>query len=198
MNILFFDTETTGKFDFKLPFDHPSQPHLVELACLLCEDIDGEMIIERSSLDLIIKPDGWTIPEEVAQIHGITDDIANRCGIAVKSAAFLFNNLCYQADLLVAHNIDFDRSVMASMFARLQIGHRLNKINRYCTMRSATPVVKLPRGSGGTNTHSYKWPTLTECMEFFFEEDFSAQAHNAWEDARACARVYWELRARGA
>ena len=74
---------------------------------------------------------------------------------------------------------------MASTFARLQIGHRLNKINRYCTMRSATPVVKLPRGSGGTNTHSYKWRTLTECMEFFFEEDFSAHAHNAWEDARA-------------
>lgn len=191
MNTLFFDTETTGKFDFKLPPDHPSQPHLVQLAAVLLDDTGTE----RAGINLLVKPDGWTISEEVVAIHGISEEMATTCGIGLKNVAYLFNALCYQADLLVAHNIDFDRSIMLSVFVRNQIGHRLNKINRYCTMKSATPIVKLPHPNGGM--HSYKWPTLTECMDFFFGEDFSGQAHDAYRDVVACARVYNALKEHG-
>ena len=197
MNILFIDTETTGKYDFKLPPDHPTQPYLVQLACILAED-DGQVLTERSRLSVIVKPEGWNIPQEVAAIHGIDDEIAGRCGINIKSVAFLFNQLCLRTDLLVAHNLDFDRGIMASVMARLQLGHRLNKLNRYCTMRSATPITKILRNPTGTNTHNFKWPSLTECMKFFFNEDFSGQAHDAMNDVTACARVYWELKIRGA
>jgi|SRR6185437_3224181 len=193
MNILFFDTETTGKYDFKLPPDHPQQPYLVQLAAILTDE-DGK---ERAGINLIIKPDGWTISEEVVAIHGIDEKIANSCGVNVKTAAFLFNNLCYQADLLVAHNLDFDKGIMSSVFMRNQMGHRMNKMNKYCTMRSATPVLKLQRPNAQSkNNHNYKWPTLTECMQFFFNEDH-ANAHDALADVIACARVYQELKNRG-
>jgi len=38
--ILFWDTETTGFFDDRLPVDHEAQPYIVQLAAELCED-DG-------------------------------------------------------------------------------------------------------------------------------------------------------------
>lgn len=50
--ILFFDTETTGFFQDKLPVDHPDQPYIVQLAAQLCEDL-GEPIAEFS---LIVDP----------------------------------------------------------------------------------------------------------------------------------------------
>lgn len=192
MNTLFFDTETTGKYDWKLPPDHPSQPHLVQLAAVLLDN-EGK---ERAGLNLLVKPEGFSISQEVTAIHGISEDIANSCGVSIKNVAYLFNALCYQADLLVAHNIDFDRSIMLSVFIRNQIGHRLNKMNRYCTMKSATPIVKAVR-PGVTGDHAFKWPSLTECMAFFFQEDFSSQAHNALADVVACSRVYQALKSHG-
>lgn len=193
MNILFFDTETTGKYDFKLPPDHPSQPYLVQLGAILTDD-NGK---ERAGINVLIKPDGWTISQEVVAIHGITEEIAYSCGVNIKTAAFLFNNLCYQADLLVAHNLDFDKNIMTSVFMRNQMGHRMSKMNKYCTMRSATPVLKIPRQQGqSTSSHAYKWPTLSECVRFFFNEEH-AGAHDAMNDVVACARVYQELRDRG-
>ena len=61
---LFFDTETTGLPLFKEPSEHPDQPHLVQLAASLV-DLDTRAVL--SSIDVIVKPDGWTIPDEPAQ-----------------------------------------------------------------------------------------------------------------------------------
>jgi DNA polymerase-3 subunit epsilon len=59
MNIaIFYDTETTGLPLFKEPSEHPDQPHIVQLAgCLV--DLDTRKTI--ASMDVIVKPDGWTI-----------------------------------------------------------------------------------------------------------------------------------------
>ena len=73
MNLLnVFDTETTGLPQFKLPSDHPSQPHLVDIAALLYNEV-GELM---ESFEAIIRPDGWTIPDEAARVHGITTEMA--------------------------------------------------------------------------------------------------------------------------
>lgn len=74
--ITFFDTETTSKADFRSPPDAPHQPRLVQFAALLCDDAGEEV----SSVSIIIKPNGFTIPEEASKIHGITTEIANARG----------------------------------------------------------------------------------------------------------------------
>lgn len=61
--ILFYDTETSGLPLFHEPSEHPDQPHIVQLgACLV--DPDTRRVI--STIDLIVRPDGWEIPAEVA------------------------------------------------------------------------------------------------------------------------------------
>ena len=72
---LFFDTETTGFPNKKSPLDDPSQPHLVQLGAVLC---DGRVV--RAQLDLIVNP-GVPIPEKATAVHGITDEMAAKCGV---------------------------------------------------------------------------------------------------------------------
>ena len=73
MNTLIFDTETTGLPNWGEPSDHPSQPHIVDIACSLFDPAGCE--IER--FDAIINP-GVEIPVEASNIHGITTEIAQQ------------------------------------------------------------------------------------------------------------------------
>ena len=66
---LFYDTETTGFPRPKYLDDHPRQPHMVQLAAHLVDLNTGTII---QSIDFIVKPDGWTIPHEATEVHGIT------------------------------------------------------------------------------------------------------------------------------
>ena len=88
MNIkLFYDTETTGLPDFKAPSESAHQPHIVQLAALLV-DMDTRETIQ--SMDVICRPDGWTIPDEVAAVHGITTEHAAEVGIPESMTPFHF------------------------------------------------------------------------------------------------------------
>lgn len=186
---LFFDTETTGKALMKAPVNHPNQPRIVQLAAVLFDD-QGE---ERGGLSAIIKPDGWTIPEEAAAIHGITTEIATQCGIPLLSALAVFSNFLHVSDTLVAHNIDFDALVIAAELSR-QTGNgpakcadKLAITARFCTMKSTTQLCQLPGNYG-----DFKWPKLTEAHKHLFGTDVEG-AHDAMADVRACARIYFEI-----
>jgi len=82
---LFFDTETTGlPQNWKAPVtDLGNWPRLVQLAFLFY-DRSGTKI---SGGDYIIRPEGFTIPPDVARIHGISQERALREGQALRSVA---------------------------------------------------------------------------------------------------------------
>src|ERR1019366_268020 len=127
MKTLAFDTETTGFINDREKPDHPSQPNLVQLGCILY-DADNA---ERVSVDVIIKPDGWTIPSEVAKkSHGITTEMALALGIPLIGACSIFSNLVKLSDRTVGHNIDFDLKVMMAAFHR--IGRPFPPVNPLC------------------------------------------------------------------
>lgn len=197
--ILFFDTETTGLPDARLPPDHAAQPHLVQLAALLVDD-DG---VERASVSLIIRPP-VDIPAEAAAIHGIDNGLAAAAGISPSAAVSMWSHLARRASLLVAHNIAFDMALMRTAWLRThgaadgaQLWDRLHAGRDIaCTMRMATPVLNLPptermRAAG---IHRPKSPRLEECVRHFFAQEL-AGAHDALVDVRACARVFFHLRA---
>src|SRR5215469_17115641 len=113
--LLVLDTETTGLVQSSFPDDHPAQPHLVQLGLVL---IDEDSWTEHACVDLIIRPDGWKIPEFVSKIHGITQEIALTTGVPILTALSVYTNLRAVVDAIVGHNISFDLSVMRTEIAR--------------------------------------------------------------------------------
>lgn len=180
--ILFYDTETTGLTNFRQGPEHPSQPHIVQLAAILIND--GE---EAETLNVIVRPDGYEIPEEASNVHGITQDRAFSDGIPLWKAVWQFDRMLMQASRRVAHNRAFDDLVLRSAYHRLRMPNPLNEVDSFCTMEATTPICKLPGRYG-----SYKWPKLEEAYRHFFSKDMEG-AHDALVDVRACAEVYFAM-----
>lgn len=179
---LVFDTETTGKADFNKPPEDPCQPRLVQLGALLL----GPELETVGELNLIVKPEGFEIPEEAAQVHGITTQRALSFGLPEKSVLDLFVLFLEKSKRLVAHNITFDAIVIGRAFA--VHGMKVTPPEPYCTMKAATPVCKIPGMRGG----EYKWPSLQEAHKILLGTGFE-DAHDAMADVRACARIYEHL-----
>lgn len=180
--ILFFDTETTGVVNFKLPADHPSQPDLVQLAAELHDE--NKQI--RASMNVIIKPEGWEIPEGASNIHGITTEYAHKYGVPLVEALEIFERLVGLSDLVVAHNINFDMTVLRAANSRKSVESTLHATPSFCTMQMATNICKIP------GKYGFKWPKLEEAHRHFTGEDFDG-AHDALVDVKACSRVFYHL-----
>jgi len=190
---LVFDTETTGLPDWHAPSESPDQPHIVQLAAMLV-DLDTRETI--SSMDVIIKPDGWTIPDDVAAIHGITTERALEVGIPEASAVALFLGL-WNGRTVIGHNVAFDQRILRIALKRNPetfsetIVERWKDCRAECTQKLATPILKLPptakmRAAGRFHNKS---ANLNEAHEFFIGSPVE-NAHSAMADVQACWRVY--------
>lgn len=190
MPILFTDVETTGFYRSSLPPEHPSQPHIVQLAALLCSD-EGRDI---ASFSFIVEP-GIEISEEVSKIHGITTAMARKFGMGIGSAISIFMHLYEDADLLVAHNIKFDAQVLESAIVRGHRGCNLLKAQKFCTMEAATPIINMPptERMKAAGFNKPKAPKLCECIKHFFGEELDG-AHDAMVDVIACKRIYFHMK----
>lgn len=183
--ILFFDTETTGKADFRSPPEAEHQPRLVQLAALLTDDVGKEV----ASINLIIGPKQFEIPEEAAAIHGITTDIARARGIPLAHALAVFGSLARVCNTYCCHNTDFDLFVMKGECSRMVVNLPNNK-GIFCTMKAMTPICNLPGGRMGP-----KWPRLQEAYLHAFQKQFE-DAHDALADVRACKDIYFWIKSR--
>lgn len=191
--ILFFDTETTGFFQDKLPVDDPAQPYIVQLAAQLCDDSGSPV----SGFSFIVDPGVGevNIPEHVSKIHGITEDRAVQFGVSAEFALNAFTHLYQRADLVVAHNIKFDRGVIeAAIYRHYKKVMPLRK-PLFCTMLAASPITDLPPTERmiAAGFNKPKPPKLEECIRHFFAEDM-IDAHDAMADVIACRRVYFHLK----
>lgn len=184
MRTLVFDTETTGKANFKASLSE--QPYIVQIAAILFE---GRR--EVAHLSAITIPEfrevRAEIPKEASDIHGVTDELVDSVGVSYKVALGMFNNLAKRADRLVAHNTEFDDLIVRAAYSRIAAPQQtLWNLPKVCTMKSSESVLKLP------GKYGYKWPSLAEAHQHFTGEGFEG-AHDAMVDVRACARVLWGL-----
>lgn len=189
MNILFFDTETTGiPADYRAPVtDTDNWPRLVQLA--FCTYVDDRHV---NTEDCIIKPNGFEIPAEASAIHGITTERALAEGVELCPIMKLFSVLVQEADLIVGHNISFDRKIIGAEFIRCGIEDFLHGKPRVCTMMTSTSYCQIPSPRGW----GYKWPKLQELHKTLFGYEFDG-AHDAKADIVATAKCYFELVKRG-
>lgn len=188
---LIFDTETTGlPRDFDAPFtDTDNWPRLVQLAWQLHDDT-GELLEVKN---YIVRPDGFTIPFNAEQIHGISTERAQKTGIPLKEVLSIFEEAVAKAEFAVGHNIGFDINILSCEYHRLSADTQLRELKESDTKSDLTAeFTAIEGGKGG----KYKWPTLTELYEKLFNEGFD-EAHNASADVEATARVFLELVRRG-
>lgn len=209
MIALFFDTETTGIKTWK---DPNFIPKLVQLGAILQDMETGRVLAE---VNLIAHPGDNEIPADAAAVHGITTDLAKQFGLPVEKIDGVFHDLLKQADLLVAHNIDYDMDTMKDNltysymefekpldeFDNRVAGRPQNITPTFCTMNASLYIVKAPltekqkayfSSKGKRPDYPYKSPNLGETYRHFFNEDFVG-AHDAMADIRACRDIFLKL-----
>jgi len=184
---IIFDTETTGlPKRYNAPIqDVDNWPRAVQLAWQI-HDEWGELIEQKS---VLIKPEGFDIPYDSEQIHGISTALADKKGETLVDVLEEFNNALDKAKFMVGQNVDFDVNIMGAEFYRAGFDTALMDmpVLDTCTEKTAK-LCQIPGGRGG----GFKLPTLTELHEFLFKEPF-AEAHNASADVEATARCFLEL-----
>jgi DNA polymerase III epsilon subunit-like protein len=188
---VFIDCETTG-----LPLcrdalytDTEVWPRVVSFAFIIA-DSDAGIRAHGYSL---IRPVGFSIPAAATHIHEITTAYAQRHGRDLREVMleFLGQLRAHTPGLVVAHNIDFDVPIVAAESHRLGLPVPLVRLRRYCTMKSTTGLVRIPR-----TRNSYKWPRLTELYWHLFGRPHES-AHNSLGDVAATLECYCELSAMG-
>jgi len=169
MPLLIFDTETTGLILHREAKDE-LQPRIIEWGGLLVDEA-GEDIEE---LDILINP-GMALPPRITQITGITDDDL-KDQLPFAAAMPLLFNMFKRADVMIAHNLPFDRGMME------------------LDLRRAGALETWPwpaRGICTVQEHTEEWgrrPKLTELYEFYMKEKL-AQSHRALDDVRALKAI---------
>jgi DNA polymerase-3 subunit epsilon len=195
--ILFYDTETNGLPQWNLPSEDPSQPHITQLAAELCDESNGNVI---ASMDVLIKPDGWTIPSNLAEMTGITTERAISEGVDLSDALRQFTDMWKRVALRAGHNESFDaRMLRIEYFRELDHDDPFHDIWKaapaFCTQAKSTKIINLPPTAkmlAAGRKHA-KSPNLAEAYEFFTGKKLES-AHNAVVDLRATKAVYYGIK----
>lgn len=181
---LFFDTETTGKpkrYDAPIS-DVDNYPRLVQLGYVVTHE--EEVLIEE---ELIVRPVGFVIPTEASDIHGITQEIAEKSHTNILSALQELLFWVSNVDSLIGHNVSFDVSVIGAECWRIWGKSPLEGKKTICTMKSSTDFVGIPGKYG-----KMKYPKLSELYAKLFGEEMGA-AHTALQDIQNTVKCYHEL-----
>jgi len=184
---LVVDTETTG-LPQRPPWGSCTDPVPQDL-----EMYDGVRIVSiawivrdlGSGADLgegyyVVKPEGFVVPLEATEVHGITHAYAEEHG---KPLGWVLDRLKedverHGAGLLVAHNLAFDIRVIKSELYRadrMDVMKAIKGMQPICTMRRSRVVMRCD-----------KMPKLVELYAHCFPEREMPHAHNALHDARHC------------
>lgn len=182
-DVLFFDTETTGIPDrsAKWDVDFNEYPHIVQIAWMYGDVAESH----------IIRPDGWEIPDETVDVHGITTEYAMEHGEPFVFVIDRFIAFALKAGLLCGHNIHFDTGIVKANILR-ELGHEyydandvetaLFKGKRIDTMRPTMKWVDARMANG-----RLKFPNLGELYARCFPGE-TFPAHDALADTKAVAR----------
>lgn len=199
MKLFFFDTETSGLPDFRAPSEAKHQPHIVQVAAALV-DADSRQVL--ASIDLVVRPTDWVIPDEVAAVHGITTERARDIGVSERLAIESIYALWQLADRRIAHNEAFDQRIVRIGLKRFATEHACDQWGKgavECTAAMSTQICALPPTpkmvKAGFN--HFKTPKLSEAHQILLGEPLQ-NAHSALADVDGCRRIYFHLKDREA
>ena len=196
MKIFVFDTETTG-----LPTEKNASilsthkwPHIVQLSYILY-DTESKMVVDYS--DNIIKlPSGIVVSKESEAIHRISDEMCKTKGIDIKQGLKEFNNAMLESDLVIGHNISFDKRMIMVECIRYKLEQNFTRNSRkkpeFCTMKNSINICKIVKVSRSGDEY-FKYPKLMELHKHLFDS-VPDNLHNSMVDVLACLRCYGKMK----
>ena len=214
MKVLFFDTETSGlpqdvcRNTLSLVNKH-LWPNIVQYSSVTLDTETGTI---ESMSDYIVKvDDNIVLDGQSAEIHGITNLISRTRGVPIEEVLEKFTKECENADLIVAHNLDFDKNMLlkewydliasddkvkSHKFTKPYIKFKdvISKVKKKCTLKSNIQRVNIKAIAKKDGKEYVKWPTLAELHAHLFKDDISGvNLHNALVDTMICARCWYNI-----
>lgn len=137
-SVVIVDVETSGRSHI--------DDHLLEIAAIKLKD--GVTVGQFGSL---IRQD-ITIPEELIQVHGITDKMMSK-GIELDVALKMLNMFIDDGSILIAHNAKFDTKFLEVGYQK--IGHNIpNNMQYLCTLNLSRRLLNAESNTlSGIATH---------------------------------------------
>lgn len=195
MKVLVFDTETTGLPKTKNPsiFDFEKWPYIVQLSYILY-DTENKSIDDL--FDHVIRlPEHVEIDKEAENLHHISKEKSLIAGINIKEALNVFNEALNKADIIVGHNISFDKCLVMVECNRnnLRQAFTVNHIKKleYCTMKNSKDICKIEKISENGNKY-FKYPKLSE-LHYTLFNSVPDNCHNSLVDIILCLRCYIKI-----
>ena len=202
MRTLFFDTETNGlpKSWNASPYKTDNWPVILTLAWQLWDLTGDDSITFVSKGDYLISPPPSVVWDAEAQtIHGIARDHAVAHGRPAAEVLPEFVALVRSVDLIVAHNMAFDKTVLICEMIRLNPTLRMDWWPRfeYCTCEGTKALCALPPAPGKKPprpSDPYKKPKLVELYRYLFPgAPAEFPFHSAAGDTECLTQCFLEL-----
>lgn len=197
MRILFLDTETNG-----LPKNRYASytvanvwPELVQVAWQVVDFSVPATPVPLYTSSFLVKPEpGQVWNEESAAIHGFTESEAKQGASAAAVLRSLINDAS-ECDLVVAHNVGFDKPVLLAATVRAGLNPCWWPKHEICTMLGTKDVCKIPSTSKwATTADPYKWPKLAELWQILFPTSaIPENLHDARQDVAVLVTCFQEL-----
>ena len=199
MRVLLYDTETNGlpKRWNAPPTDVGNWPVILTIAWQIWDFgvLDAPVLIEKA--ERLVDPGSSIVWDADAEkIHGISLELARTEGQNPNVIFPEFMEKARTSDLVVAHNLAFDKSVVLASLYRLNPAMRVDWWPRmeYCTCVNTAMLCKLPPVCKNPKpSDPYKRPRLPELYAYLFEKQPDLKLHTAAGDTSVLTDCFLEL-----
>lgn len=209
MKILLLDTETNGlpKNKFASVTNSTAWPAILQLSWAIYEVTGATLrLVEVRDIGLTLDPtDVWDTG--AAAIHGISESEARYGTPPVDAFRELATALRNSIDVVVAHNLEFDKPVICAAAHRAGVTDIWpTSVGEFCTMRATRDLIQIPspswsRTDGGPRAKSaFKSPKLNELYAWLYGHVYDisgATLHTAASDTHCLGQCVAGLLAKG-
>jgi len=191
MRVIVLDTETTGVPQKGASiYETEKYPYIIQISWAIYDDEEKRVIEEKDYIISLSK--NVEITQESINIHGITREISEMKGVSIREALFDLNVAFRSCNMMVAHNLSFDKRMVIVESKRNRIYINFPE-KEYCTMKNSVNVCKIPIVlANGDNV--YKFPKLVELYKYLYNTDETPEnMHNSMVDVNICMKCYAAL-----
>ena len=196
MKILVFDTETTGLAERNVSvYECNKWPYIIQLSYIFYDISNNITVIKDNYINI---RNDIEITSGSFEKHGITRELLDSQGINIRQALQDFNRLLNSSDIVIGHNISFDkRMILVECLRNKQdygftVFNGNNKIQKpeYCTMKNTVDFCDLYY-INNRGIKVKKNPRLSELYNKLFPDDILPDnLHNSIIDVAVTIRCY--------